>query len=40
MASLATALAVLDAESVLVTWDKRLRQAAAQAGLVTGPANA
>jgi predicted nucleic acid-binding protein len=37
---LATALAVLDAESVLVTWDKRLRQAAAQAGLVTGPADA
>jgi uncharacterized protein len=35
---LATALAVLDAESVLVTWDKRLRQAGAQAGLVTAPA--
>jgi len=35
---LATAVAVLDAESVLVTWDKRLRQAGAQAGLVTAPA--
>jgi len=35
---LATALAVLDADSVLVTWDKRLRQAGAAAGLVTAPA--
>ena len=35
---LATALAVLDADSVLVTWDKRLRQAGLQAGLVTAPA--
>jgi uncharacterized protein len=35
---LATALAVLEADSVLVTWDKRLRLAAVQAGLVTAPA--
>ena len=35
---LATALAVLEADSVLVTWDKRLRLAAVQAGLVAAPA--
>jgi uncharacterized protein len=35
---LATALAVMEADSVFVTWDKRLRQAADQAGLVTAPA--
>ena len=35
---LATALAVMEADSVFVTWDKRLRQAALQAGLVTAPA--
>jgi predicted nucleic acid-binding protein len=35
---LATALAVLEGDSVFVTWDKRLRQAALQAGLVTAPA--
>ena len=35
---LATALAVMEADSVLVTWDKRLRLAAIQAGLVTAPA--
>jgi predicted nucleic acid-binding protein len=35
---LATALALLDADSILVTWDKRLRQAGLQAGLVTAPA--
>jgi uncharacterized protein len=37
---LATALAVTEADSVFVTWDKRLRLAAAQAGLVTAPATA
>jgi uncharacterized protein len=37
---LATALAVVEADSVFVTWDKRLRQAAAQAGLVSAPAGA
>jgi uncharacterized protein len=37
---LATALAVVEADSVFVTWDKRLRQAAAQAGLVSAPASA
>ncbi len=35
---LATALAVMEADSVLVTWDKRLWQAAVQAGLVAAPA--
>jgi uncharacterized protein len=35
---LATALAVTEADSVFVTWDKRLRQAATRAGLVTAPA--
>ncbi len=35
---LATALAVMEADSVFVTWDKRLQQAAIQAGLVTAPA--
>jgi predicted nucleic acid-binding protein len=35
---LATALAVMEADSIFVTWDKRLRQAALQAGLVTSPA--
>jgi uncharacterized protein len=35
---LATALAVMEADSVFVTWDKRLRQAALQAGLVVAPA--
>ena len=35
---LATALAVVAADSVFVTWDKRLRQAATLAGLVTAPA--
>jgi predicted nucleic acid-binding protein len=37
---LATALAVVEADSVFVTWDKRLRRAAAQAGLVSAPASA
>jgi uncharacterized protein len=37
---LATALAVTEADSVFVTWDKRLRLAAAQAGLVSAPAGA
>jgi uncharacterized protein len=37
---LATALAVIEADSVFVTWDKRLRLAAAQAGLVSAPAGA
>jgi predicted nucleic acid-binding protein len=35
---LATALAVVESDSILVTWDKRLQQAAIQAGLVTAPA--
>ena len=35
---LATALEVLEPDTVFVTWDKRLRQAALQAGLVTAPA--
>jgi len=35
---LATALAALEPDSAFVTWDKRLRQAAARAGLVTAPA--
>jgi predicted nucleic acid-binding protein len=34
---LATALAVIEADSVFVTWDKRLRLAAAQAGLIAAP---
>jgi uncharacterized protein len=37
---LATALAVIEADSVFVTWDKRLRLAAIQAGLVSAPASA
>jgi uncharacterized protein len=37
---LATALAVMEADSLFVTWDRRLRLAAAQAGLVTAPADA
>ncbi len=36
---LATALAAMDADSVFVSWDKRLQQAAIQAGLVTAPAD-
>jgi predicted nucleic acid-binding protein len=36
---LATALAVIEADSVFVTWDKRLRLAAAKAGLVSAPAS-
>jgi predicted nucleic acid-binding protein len=35
---LATALAVMDTDSLLVAWDKRLRLAAVQAGLVSAPA--
>ncbi len=35
---LATALTVMEAEFVFVTWDKRLWQAALQAGLVAAPA--
>jgi uncharacterized protein len=35
---LATALAVAEADSVFVAWDKRLRQAAVQAGVVASPA--
>jgi len=35
---LATALAVMEADSVFVTWDRRLRLAAIQAGLVSAPA--
>jgi len=35
---LATGLAVTEADSVFVTWDKRLQQAAIRAGLVTAPA--
>jgi uncharacterized protein len=34
---LATALWVVEADSVLVTWDKRLRLAAVQTGLVVAP---
>ena len=34
---LATALAVLEFDSVFVTWDRRLRLAAVQAGLVSAP---
>jgi predicted nucleic acid-binding protein len=37
---LATALAVVEPDSVFVTWDKRLRQAATQAGLATAPPEA
>jgi predicted nucleic acid-binding protein len=36
---LATALAVMEADSLFVTWDRRLRLAAVQAGLVTSPAD-
>ena len=35
---LATALAVMEADSLFVTWDRRLRLAAVQAGLVSAPA--
>ena len=35
---LATALAAVESDSVFITWDKRLGQAAALAGLVTAPA--
>jgi uncharacterized protein len=35
---LATALAVVESDSVFITWDTRLRQAATLAGLVTAPA--
>lgn len=35
---LATALAVMEADSLFVTWDRRLRLAAIQAGLVSAPA--
>jgi uncharacterized protein len=35
---LATALAALEDDSVFVSWDKRLQQAAIQAGLVAAPA--
>lgn len=35
---LATALAVMETDSVLVTWDKRLRQAAVGSGLACAPA--
>ena len=35
---LATALAVMEADSLFVTWDRRLRLAAVQAELVTAPA--
>jgi predicted nucleic acid-binding protein len=37
---LATALAVIEADSVFVTWDKRLRLAATHAGLVSAAAGA
>jgi hypothetical protein len=36
---LATALAVTEADSLPVTWDKRLRLAAVQAGLASAPAH-
>jgi predicted nucleic acid-binding protein len=37
---LATALAVIDDDDfIFVTWDKRLRQAALQAGMVASPAD-
>jgi predicted nucleic acid-binding protein len=35
---LATALAVMEADSVFVTWDKRLRRAAVGSGLACAPA--
>jgi uncharacterized protein len=35
---LATAMAALESDSIFITWDKRLRQAATRAGLVTAPA--
>ena len=35
---LATALTVTEADSLIVTWDRRLRLAAVQAGLATAPA--
>jgi uncharacterized protein len=35
---LATALAVVEADSLFVTWDRRLRLAAVQAGLGSAPA--
>jgi predicted nucleic acid-binding protein len=34
---LATALAVMEADSVFVTWNRRRHRAAAHAGLVTAP---
>jgi predicted nucleic acid-binding protein len=37
---LAAALAVMEADSVFVTWDKRLRLAAVRAGLVSAPSGA
>jgi uncharacterized protein len=37
---LATALAAIEADSVFVTWDKRLRLAVTQAGIVAAPASA
>ena len=36
---LATALGVVEADSLFVSWDKRLRLAAVQAGLVSAPAD-
>ena len=36
---LATALAVIEDDFIFVTWDKRLRQAALQAGMVASPAD-
>ena len=36
---LATALAVMEADFIFVTWDKRLRQAALQTGMVASPAD-
>ena len=36
---LATAVAVMEADFIFVTWDKRLRQAALQAGMVASPAD-
>jgi predicted nucleic acid-binding protein len=35
---LATALAVMEADSLFVTWDRRLRLVAVQAGLASAPA--
>jgi hypothetical protein len=37
---LPTALVVLEADSLFVTWDRRLRGVAVQAGLVSAPAGA